>query len=245
LKIAPGYRADIEGLRALAVVLVILYHYEVPGISGGFIGVDVFFVISGYVITQLLQRNFENAAFSFRDFYARRIRRLVPLFLLVSSVTFVMISPFYLGDAYYLFAKSWLASLVGLSNIYYFQELSQYFAPESRSLSLLHTWSLAVEEQFYLIWPLALYLAYRLGKGRDGHWPFRITLVATFALSVYLADAYPAAAYYLLPARLFEFMLGTGAVQPSASSPRTAQCRTASGARPGDDLRNRNCAHQT
>ncbi|PCC97879.1 acyltransferase family protein [Halopseudomonas pelagia] len=210
MKIAPGYRADIEGLRALAVVLVILYHYEVPGISGGFIGVDVFFVISGYVITQLLQRNFEKAAFSFRDFYARRIRRLVPLFLVVSSVTFVMISPFYLGDAYYLFAKSWLASLFGLSNIYYFQELSQYFAPESRSLSLLHTWSLAVEEQFYLIWPLALYLAYRFGKGRNGHWPFRITLVATFALSVYLADAYPAAAYYLLPARLFEFMLGTG-----------------------------------
>jgi len=210
LKTTPSYRADIEGLRALAVVLVILYHYDVPGITGGFIGVDVFFVISGFVITQLLQRAFEKGTFQFRDFYARRIRRLVPLFLLVSTVTFLMISPFYIGDAYYIFAKSWLSSLVGLSNIYYFQELSQYFAPETRSLSLLHTWSLAVEEQFYLIWPLALYLAYRFGKGRDGHWPFRITLAATFALSVYLAGAYPSAAYYLLPARLFEFMLGTG-----------------------------------
>lgn len=207
---APSRRADIEGLRALAVILVILYHYEVPAITGGFIGVDVFFVISGYVITQLLQRNFESNSFSFRDFYARRIRRLVPVFLLVSTATFLMISPFYIGDAYYLFAKSWLTSLAGVSNIYYFQELSQYFAPESRSLSLLHTWSLAVEEQFYLIWPLALYLAYRFGKGRDGHWPFRITLIATFVLSVYLAQAHPAAAYYLLPARLFEFMLGTG-----------------------------------
>ncbi len=210
MKTTPSYRADIEGLRALAVVLVILYHYDVPGITGGFIGVDVFFVISGFVITQLLQRAFEKGTFQFRDFYARRIRRLVPLFLLVSTVTFLMISPFYIGDAYYIFAKSWLSSLVGLSNIYYFQELAQYFAPETRSLSLLHTWSLAVEEQFYLIWPLALYLAYRFGKGRDGHWPFRITLVATFALSVYLAGAYPSAAYYLLPARLFEFMLGTG-----------------------------------
>ncbi|WP_372633872.1 acyltransferase family protein [Alcanivorax jadensis] len=210
MKTTPSYRADIEGLRALAVVLVILYHYDVPGITGGFIGVDVFFVISGFVITQLLQRAFEKGTFQFRDFYARRIRRLVPLFLLVSTVTFLMISPFYIGDAYYIFAKSWLSSLVGLSNIYYFQELSQYFAPETRSLSLLHTWSLAVEEQFYLIWPLALYLAYRFGKGRDGHWPFRITLVGTFALSVYLASAHPAAAYYLLPARLFEFMLGTG-----------------------------------
>ena len=206
----PSYRADIEGLRALAVILVILYHFEVPGITGGFIGVDVFFVISGFVITQLLERAFEKGSFRFREFYARRIRRLVPVFLLVSTVTFLMISPFYIGDAYYIFAKSWIASLVGLSNIYYFDELTQYFAPATQSLSLLHTWSLAVEEQFYLIWPLALYLAYRFGKGRNGHWPFRITLVLTFALSVYMAANWPAAAYYLLPARLFEFMLGTG-----------------------------------
>lgn len=223
MKTTPGYRDDIEGLRALAVVLVILYHYEFPGITGGFIGVDMFFVISGFVITQLLQRSFDADTFRFSDFYARRIRRLVPLFLLVSTVTFLAISPFYIGDAYYIFAKSWLSSLVGLSNFYYFQELTQYFAPESRSLSLLHTWSLAVEEQFYLIWPLALYLAYRFGRGRQGHWPFRITLVATFALSVYLANAYPAAAYYLLPARLFEFMLGTGLALFSSQLPRLSR----------------------
>lgn len=212
----PTYRADIEGLRALAVVLVILYHFDIPFVSGGFVGVDVFFVISGFVITQLLQRAFEKGGFTFRDFYARRIRRLVPLFLLVSSVTFVAISPYYIGDAYYIFAKSWIASLLGLSNIYYFQELSQYFAPEAQSLSLLHTWSLAVEEQFYFIWPLALFLTYRfapqafLGRTRSAHWPFKLTLIATFGLSVYMASQYPAAAYYLLPARLYEFMLGTG-----------------------------------
>ncbi|OJH09004.1 MAG: acyltransferase [Alcanivorax borkumensis] len=189
VKAKPSYRADIEGLRALAVILVILYHYQVPGISGGFIGVDVFFVISGFVITQLLERAFQKDTFRFRDFYARRIRRLVPVFLLVSTATFLMISPFYIGDAYYIFAKSWLASLIGLSNLYYFNELSQYFAPETLSLSLLHTWSLAVEEQFYLLWPASLYLAYRFGKGRTAHWPFRITLVATFVLSVYMASA--------------------------------------------------------
>ena len=88
------------------------------------------------------------------------------------------------------------------------------------SLSLLHTWSLAVEEQFYLLWPASLYLAYRFGKGRNAHWPFRITLVATFALSVYMASAHPAAAYYLLPARLFEFMLGTGVALFSQQLPR-------------------------
>lgn len=220
MKAKPSYRADIEGLRALAVILVILYHYQVPGITGGFIGVDVFFVISGFVITQLLERAFQKDTFRFRDFYARRIRRLVPVFLLVSTVTFLMISPFYIGDAYYIFAKSWMASLIGLSNLYYFNELTQYFAPETLSLSLLHTWSLAVEEQFYLLWPASLYLAYRFGKGRNAHWPFRITLVATFALSVYMASAHPAAAYYLLPARLFEFMLGTGVALFSQQLPR-------------------------
>ncbi|WP_150303121.1 acyltransferase family protein [Pseudomonas saliphila] len=209
MKTTPTYRADIEGLRALAVVLVILYHYQVPGFSGGFIGVDVFFVISGFVITQLLQRAIKKETFRFREFYARRIRRLLPLFLLVSTVTFVMISPFYIGDAYYIFAKSWLASLGGLSNFYFFSELAQYFAPQTHSLSLLHTWSLAVEEQFYLIWPPVLYLAYRFGKGRNSLWPFCITLFAAFGLSIYLANAYPTAAFYLLPARLFEFMLGT------------------------------------
>ena len=219
----PGYRADIEGLRALAVMLVILYHFEVPGITGGFIGVDVFFVISGFVITQLLERAFAKGSFRFADFYARRIRRLVPVFLLVSTVTFLMISPFYIGDAYYIFAKSWLSSLIGISNLYYFTELTQYFAPETRSLSLLHTWSLAVEEQFYLIWPLTLYLAYRFGKGRSGHWPFRITLLLTFALSVYLASRWPAAAYYLLPARLFEFMLGTGVALFANQLPRLSR----------------------
>lgn len=205
-----NYRADIEGLRALAVILVILYHYQVPGITGGFVGVDVFFVISGFVITQLLGRKFSAGSFSFSEFYARRILRLAPVFLLVSSVTFVMISPFYLDEDYYVFAKSWLSSLVGFSNFYFLDELSHYFAPEALSISLLHTWSLAVEEQFYLLWPSALYLAYRFCRGRDGFWSYVLLGFLAFALSVYLAGQHPAAAYYLLPARLFEFMLGTG-----------------------------------
>jgi len=204
------YRADIEGLRAVAVVLVMLYHYQFPGVSGGFIGVDVFFVISGFVITQLLDRGLASGRFSFNTFYARRIRRLVPVFLVVSTATLLLISPFYLDDDYYVFAKSWLASLVGLSNFYYHAELSQYFAPEAQSLSLLHTWSLAVEEQFYLLWPATFYLSYRLWRGARGPWLFAVLWAATLALSVYLAASAPSAAYYLLPARIFELLLGAG-----------------------------------
>ena len=148
---AHALRPDIEGLRALAVLLVVAYHYQFPWLTGGFVGVDVFFVISGFVITQLLVRAMSAGSFRFSEFYARRLRRLVPVFLLVSTASFLMISPFYLDDDYYLFAKSWLASLLGLSNVYYYGELSQYFAPEAQALTLLHTWSLAVEEQFYLL----------------------------------------------------------------------------------------------
>ncbi|MEJ6654431.1 MAG: acyltransferase family protein [Pseudomonas sp.] len=204
------FRTDIEGLRALAVVLVILFHYQVPGITGGFIGVDVFFVISGYVITQTLERSLSLGNFRFRDFYARRIRRLVPLFLLVSTTTFLLISPYYFDEDYYVFAKSWLSSLVGLSNFYYFAELRQYFSPEAHSMPLLHTWSLAVEEQFYLFWPAALFLSWRVIRQRSAVLLFLLLWAALFGLSVYLADSHPKAAYYLLPARLFELMLGGG-----------------------------------
>jgi len=209
-KLNKHFRPDIEGLRALAVLLVMFYHLEIPGITGGFIGVDVFFVLSGFVITQLLMRNLEQGKFQFRDFYARRIRRLVPIFLLVSTVTFFAISPFYIGDAYYIFAKSWIASLIGLSNIFYFQELSQYFSPASKSLSLLHTWSLAVEEQFYFIWSLGLFLMLRFGNGKSYLLYFVLLFIAALALSIYMAYQLPTAAFYLLPARLFEFLLGTG-----------------------------------
>ncbi|HBL88468.1 MAG TPA: hypothetical protein DD399_17325 [Alcanivorax sp.] len=243
---ALRYRPDIEGLRALAVLLVIVYHFEFPGISGGFIGVDVFFVISGFVITGLLTRQMDQGGFRFGDFYARRIRRLVPAFLLVSTVTFLIISPFYIGDDYYIFAKSWLASLMGISNLYYFTELSQYFAPETRSLSLLHTWSLAVEEQFYLLWPAATLWAWRSGRLTRSPLVFLALLIAALLLSVYLAHTHPKAALYLPPARLFEFMLGAGVAlyghRLPALGPRQAEALAVAGV--GDDPRHRRIPDQ-
>lgn len=204
------FRRDIEGLRALAVLLVMAYHFGIPGISGGFIGVDVFFVISGFVITQLLSRKLVQGGFRFRDFYARRIRRLAPVLLVVTTATCLLVSPFYVMEEYYSFAKSWMASLVGMSNFFFLGELSQYFSPEAQSMPLLHTWSLGVEEQFYFIWPAALWAVNRFYRGSHaGRW-FLLILVAALGLSVYMAHQHAMAAYYLLPARLFEFLLGTG-----------------------------------
>lgn len=230
---AHALRSDIEGLRALAVLLVILYHYQVPGITGGFAGVDVFFVISGFVITQLLARAMAAGTFRFSEFYARRLRRLVPAYLVVCTGSLLLISPFYLDDDYYLFAKSALASLLGVSNLYYHGELSQYFAPEAQTLTLLHTWSLAVEEQFYLLWPALLLGLWKLCAGRPALWAFVLLWTACFALSVVLAENARAAAYYLLPARAFELLLGAGVALYGARAAglgrATAQALSAAG----------------
>ncbi len=205
-----SYRRDIEGLRAIAVFLVILYHYQFPVFSGGFIGVDVFFVISGFVITQLLSRAMLAGKFRFREFYSRRIRRLVPVFLLVSSATFFIISPFYMDDDYYIFSKSWMASLIGLSNFYFYTEFSRYFSPDAQLISLLHTWSLAVEEQFYLLWPALFFCCYKWITTQKYLIIFMVIWLMALTASIYLAETNPKAAYYLLPARLYELMLGAG-----------------------------------
>ncbi|MDG1441419.1 MAG: acyltransferase family protein [Pseudomonadales bacterium] len=207
---ALQYRRDIDGLRAIAVTLVIFFHYQFPFFSGGFIGVDVFFVISGFLITGLLLKVQSSDDFSFSTFYSRRIRRLLPSFLLVSLVTFIVISRYYMDDDYYIFSKSWLGSVVGLSNIYFHGELSQYFSADAKIISLLHTWSLAVEEQFYLIWPLLLLLCKPLIKQPKFVLIFITLWLAAFTFSTWHAIVDPVAAYFLLPARLFELMLGCG-----------------------------------
>ncbi|CAH0992441.1 hypothetical protein SIN8267_02561 [Sinobacterium norvegicum] len=207
---ALKYRRDIDGLRAVAVTLVVLFHYQFPFITGGFIGVDVFFVISGFLITGLLLKAQSVDDFSFATFYSRRIRRLLPAFLLVSLVTFVVISRYYMDDDYYIFSKSWMGSVIGLSNIFFHGQLSQYFSADAKIISLLHTWSLAVEEQFYFLWPLLLLLLKPLIKQPKFVLIFIALWLATFALSIWYAFTDPVAAYFLLPARMFELLLGCG-----------------------------------
>ena len=204
------YRKDIDGLRAIAAALVLLYHFKFSLISGGYIGVDIFFVITGFVMSNLLLKQFTTGTFSFIDFYNKRIKRLIPAFLFVSFVTFFLISPIYMDEEYYSFSKSWLFSLVGYSNIYYMQEFAKYFAPDAETQPLLHTWSLSVEFQYYLIWPPLLFIAYKFLNKKAAIWLFLAIWAVAFGYSVYRVETTPDAAYYLLTTRLFELLLGAG-----------------------------------
>ena len=158
------YRHEIDGLRAVAVLSVIFSHAGFDWIPGGFAGVDAFFVISGFLITGIILRDLEEGCFTFKNFYARRARRILPaLFCMLTSVSilaWLMLSPSQVQDI----SISVFASVLSLSN-FYFIDFIDYFAPSSDYIMLLHTWSLGVEEQFYFLFPLCAFAAYRiLGK---------------------------------------------------------------------------------
>lgn len=202
------YRDDIDGLRAIAVSSVVLFHAGIPGFSGGFVGVDIFFVISGYLITRIIKDSIEKGHFSLIDFYDRRIRRIFPalftVYLAVFAVGFVALFP---GE-FKLLAKSLLGSAVFGANIHFYGQ-SGYFDAPSITKPLLHTWSLSVEEQFYVIWPLAM-----LGLARFVQPRFLVPLMLTgFALSLAYAEIEivrnnAEAAFYMPHARAWELISG-------------------------------------
>ena len=202
------YRPDIDGLRALAVLMVVFYHVKFSWIPGGFVGVDVFFVISGFLITTILRREIGEGTFSLKAFYLRRFRRLLPAFIVVVIVSTLFIGRYYLPKDFYLYSKSIVYAFAGISNFLFLRETDNYFAPEVSELPLLHTWSLAVEEQFYLFWPLMLILLTKFPKVIAGI-IVGIAFVGFSGLSQWMAGNYAAAAYYLLPARVFELMMGS------------------------------------
>jgi len=201
------YRADIDGLRAIAVLSVVLFHLDVPGFAGGYVGVDIFFVISGYLITSIIKRGYENHTFTLREFYSRRIRRLLPALIATVVATFIAatfaLTPYDMQG----FARSVVAALFSLSNIVFFME-SGYWDTASELKPLLHTWSLGVEEQFYILWPALI-----LGLLSIRHvLPFNISLVlitlAGAALCIWYTSINQSAAFFLLPFRVFQFTLG-------------------------------------
>jgi len=200
------YRKDIDGLRALAVLAVLLFHCNL-GLTGGFVGVDIFYVISGYLIVGLIEADLSAGRFSFRRFYERRIRRLYPALFLVLAVTSVWAVWRMLWVDLQDYARSLLSVITYLSNVQFYRE-SGYFTEEATIKPLLHTWSLAVEEQFYLIVPPLLVLAHRWlpRRGRIGLWAVLVAL--SFALCVVVIGRDKAAAFYLLPTRAWELGLG-------------------------------------
>lgn len=199
------YRKEIDGLRAIAVLSVVLYHAGVGWLPGGFVGVDVFFVISGYLITQILRRDLQAGTFSVLHFYERRVRRIFPALFLVVLVTIPASLLWALPEQVENTSVSALTALFSVSNFYFWQQ-SGYFAPATDFMPLLHTWSLGVEEQFYLIFPLFLLVLVRLRLSL-----FVVTaglMIPAFAAALWLSEAKPAVAFYLLPARMWELGLG-------------------------------------
>ena len=204
-----GYRPHIDGLRAVAVLLVIFHHLgDWGGLTGGFIGVDVFFVISGFLITTIVRSEVEAGTFSLGGFYKRRVVRLAPAYFTVLLFSTVAALVWMLPGELLGYARSMAASSLFLANFYMWKEVGGYFGASPESAPLLHLWSLAVEEQFYLFWPALLLIVHRLLSGRWISWLLLLVIAAGAVASQFGVERHPAAAYYLLPTRFFELAMG-------------------------------------
>ncbi len=207
--IRDKYRPDIDGLRSLAVLAVVVFHFNESWLPGGFIGVDIFFVISGFLITGIILNGVENNSFSFRDFYARRVRRILPAAFFATFLTLIFGCIFLLPEDVISLAKSAVATVASAANIYFwlFQDTS-YFATDAGLTPLLHMWSLGVEEQFYLLWPALLFAAFKIA-GKKGVIVFSaIIMVFSFIFGQLYFSHDPQFAYYMLPSRAGELMMG-------------------------------------
>jgi peptidoglycan/LPS O-acetylase OafA/YrhL len=219
------YKPHIDGLRALAVLLVILHHLgDWIGVTGGYIGVDVFFVISGFLITSIVKAEIENGAFSLRNFYKRRVVRLAPAYFTVLVATSAASMLWMLPAELVEYARSVAASSLFLANFYMWKEVGGYFGTAANTTPLLHLWSLAVEEQFYLLWPITLLIVYRWIGSRKVL-PILLVLTACGILfSQWGVIRFPSAGYYLLPTRFYELTLGAGlAYLPVATGGKAAR----------------------
>lgn len=220
------YRADIDGLRAIAIISVLIFHLDSAYLSGGFIGVDIFFVISGFLITTIIKNEIENTGnFSFKNFYIRRVRRLFPALIVVlifsSILSTLILSSTHLSS----FGASLTASLLSISNFTFWLE-ADYFDVSAKMKPLLHTWSLSVEEQFYFIWPITLLLLLNL----NSKWKIISIMIFFSLISLYMNERFDdgsvrfinsyipflkeyisdgsSTIFFLLPFRIYEFMIG-------------------------------------
>jgi peptidoglycan/LPS O-acetylase OafA/YrhL len=210
------YRAEIDGLRAIAVLAVMGYHAGFPGLSGGYVGVDVFFVISGYLITGIILRECEAGTFSLASFWERRARRILPaLFLVLAAclVPAILVLPPAMLES---FGASLGASVLSAANLFFWRRTGGYFDMNVDSMPLIHLWSLGVEEQFYLLYPPLLLLVWR--KARSWlKWLIPLGLLISLALSEAVSRLHPGAAFFLLPTRGWELLAGAALAIPGTA----------------------------
>ena len=212
MKIA--YRPEIDGLRAIAVIAVILYHAQITILDnlpfkGGFIGVDIFFVISGYLITSIILKELlATGQFSFKNFYERRVRRILPALLFVIIVSLPFAYMYLIPSSLVDFSKSLLYSLSFGSNFYFHFSGQEYAAENSLLKPLLHTWSLSVEEQYYILFPIIIFYIFRYFKES-----ILIFLIAGFTVSLVLSEwgsrNYSSLNFYIISSRAWELLIGS------------------------------------
>ncbi|WED20618.1 acyltransferase [Vibrio sp. JC009] len=204
------YRPDIDGLRAVAVISVIIFHLDESYLSGGYLGVDIFFVISGYLITGIIYREFIENRFSLSNFYTRRAKRILPplfsVLLMVMIVGYFVMLPY----EYYKVGVSIISVLLFISNVQYSLRIGDYFSGESSEWPLLHTWSLSVEEQYYFIFPLTLFVLIKFFNSRKTVFLFAIALMS-FLLAEVLSgnDKFQSISFYLIFTRMGELLIGS------------------------------------
>ena len=218
----PTYRSDIDGLRAVAVLLVLAAHFKTHA-GGGFVGVDVFFVISGYLIGAAVLRELGGGTFSLASFYERRVRRIAPALLAMLLVTSGLAYHFLFPSEIVDFATSLLSAIGSVSNLWFWSQAGYFDAPSAYK-PLLHTWSLAVEEQFYIVFPIFLVLIRRVAPARlkAAIW---IVSGVSFALAIFLVRNDPSADFFFAPLRAWELLLGTIVSQPYLPSIRSPVAR--------------------
>jgi peptidoglycan/LPS O-acetylase OafA/YrhL len=221
---AQAYRADIDGLRALAVLSVIFHHYGVPGFRGGFVGVDVFFVISGFLIAAHIEGDIAAGRFSLLAFYERRIRRILPALFLMYALFLVLACKVYFPPDLYFHTRLAAYVIPFLANYAFFKNAGDYSGEFASHIPLLHTWSLAVEEQFYLFFPLLMMAISRFLRSRyqAALWPMAI---ASLLLCIVGIQIVPSAAFYLTPFRAWELLAGALLAVGRVAPPRDARVR--------------------
>ena len=198
-------RKDIDGLRAIAILSVVLFHFWPNIFYSGFIGVDIFFVISGFLITTKINKSLRNNCFSFSKFYINRIKRLYPPMLLVIIFVLLFSYQFFFLNEFQNLLKEAFSSLLYISNVY-FSNQSGYFDTSNELKPLLNLWSLSVEEQYYIIWPLILFLFFKYKK--NNLFSSSVIMLISFTISLLLTKFYPTQGYFSIFSRFWELLLG-------------------------------------